>query len=271
LIRGIDAATVVRETVPEVCAMHDELNLPTIDTRRLGAMSRIEEALHADGAAVFAGIPDRPGFLRLARALITIASHRDSDPAGVTAIVRRSEIAEQSGFAGFGDRELHPHTEGSVMAEPPRVLVLMCVRPASVGGHSVLVDGKQVYDDVAGEDSTMLTALSTKGSARFGGTPGFLGSVFEPAPNDRIRIRLRLDDLVCFSPTASRFVDRLRSVVDCRTRIRRLAAGEGFVVLNDRWLHGRTRFDGERTMLRVIGDPRAVLAVPAGFARTAAR
>jgi hypothetical protein len=59
-------------------------------------------------------------------------------------------------------------------------------------------------------------------------------------------------------------------MVEQHTRTLRLVDGEGFAILNDRWLHGRTPFAGDRMMLRILGNPLPVLALPPGFApRTA--
>jgi hypothetical protein len=112
----------------------------------------------------------------------------------------------------------------------------------------------------------MLAALSTARSAYFGGGCGHLGSVFEPAPEGQITVRLRLDDLIRFSPAVTRYADQLRHAVVQHARVLRLREGEGFALLNDRWLHGRTEFTGERAMLRILGNPLPALALPCGFA-----
>jgi hypothetical protein len=237
--------------------VHDNLDLAKIDLRDPGAQNRVMHALQAHGIAVFAGVSDRVEALRLARRLITITPHRDSDPDGITTIVHRPETALQAGFAGFSDRELHPHTEGSALAQPPGVLILICMRPARAGGHSVLVDGRRLYDDIARDDRGMLAVLSAPRSAYFGGGSGHLASVFEPATDGRITVR--------FSPVLTRHVDRLRHVVERQARMLRLAEGEGFALLNDRWLHGRTQFTGDRAMLRMLGNLLPVHSLPSGF------
>jgi hypothetical protein len=59
-------------------------------------------------------------------------------------------------------------------------------------------------------------------------------------------------------------------MVEQRVRTLRLVEGEGFALLDNRWLHGRTQFTGNRIMLRVLGNPQPALALPSGFApRTA--
>jgi hypothetical protein len=67
------------------------------------------------------------------------------------------------------------------------------------------------------------------------------------------------------------YVDRLRTLVQQRAIPIELRAGYGYILLNDRWLHGRTRFTGHREMLRVIGDPLAHHDLPAGFQPAMAR
>jgi hypothetical protein len=44
-----------------------------------------------------------------------------------------------------------------------------------------------------------------------------------------------------------------------------LRAGEGVLLSNTRWLHGRDSFAGRRTMLRVLGDPLPSTEIRPGF------
>jgi hypothetical protein len=195
---------------------------------------------------------------------MTIRTHRDSDGEGVTTIERRFSVAMGS-LAGFTDRELVPHTDGSAVLEPPRVLMLACVRRPQTGGQVVLVDGCGLYQEIAESDPSMLDALRAPRSAYFGGGSGHLGSVFEEGACGRVTVRLRFDDLIRFSPAASMYVGRLREIIRHRAITLDLAVGEGYVLLNDRWLHGRRRFVGDRMMLRLIGDPLPDHHVVSGF------
>jgi hypothetical protein len=106
------------------------------------------------------------------------------------------------------------------------------------------------------------------GSAYFGGGPGHLGSIFEERDGHRVAVRLRFDDLIRFSPAASLYVARLRELVRQRAITLDLTVGEGYVLLNDRWLHGRRRFLGDRMMLRLIGDPLPEYRMTPGFLPT---
>jgi hypothetical protein len=214
--------------------------------------------------AMISGLTDRAELLRAGHSLMTISLHRDSDSGGVTTIERRFSTAIGS-LSGFTDRELVPHTDGSTVAEPPRILILACVRRPRSGGQVVLVDGGGLYQEIAETDPAMLDALRAPRSAYFGGGSGHLGSVFEDLGGHRVAVRLRFDDLIRFSPAASLYVGRLRELVRLRAITLDLAVGEGYVLLNDRWLHGRRRFVGDRTMLRLIGDPLPEHQVAPGF------
>jgi hypothetical protein len=45
----------------------------------------------------------------------------------------------------------------------------------------------------------------------------------------------------------------------------RLGPGDGMLLSNTRWLHGRDRYSGPRIMLRILGDPLPGTGVKPGF------
>ena len=75
----------------------------------------------------FSGITGRAGLVAMARQLMTIRPHRDAGPDGVTVITKTQD--ESSGYAGFTDAELIPHTDGSAVPNPPGLLLLACQQP----------------------------------------------------------------------------------------------------------------------------------------------
>ncbi|MFE9958943.1 TauD/TfdA family dioxygenase [Micromonospora sp. NPDC005299] len=246
--------------------MRDFNDLPHVDLRDPDSTARILNGLTTHGITIFQGGIERNHLLRAARSLISIRAHRDSDSDGVTAIARRPASKDgRTSLAGFTDRQLWPHTEGSAVCRPPGVLMLACLRPAQTGGRSHLVDGRELYDEIVRTEPAMLAALSMPRSAYFGGGSGHLGAVFEQTTEGRITVRLRLDELARFSPMLLSSIDRLRRLVQQLTIPVDLGAGHGYFLLNDRWLHGRTRFTGNRMMLRIIGDPLSTDRLPSGF------
>ncbi|TMM34388.1 MAG: TauD/TfdA family dioxygenase [Actinobacteria bacterium] len=245
--------------------MNDIPDLTRLDLRDPAGASRIVDALRRQGMAVFSGVGDRAALLRAGQRLMTTRVHRDSDGEGVTTIERRFPTATGS-LAGFSERELAPHTDGSAVAEPPRILMMTCVRQPRSGGQSVLVDGCGLYREIAEFEPGMLDALREPRSAYFGGGSGYLGSVFEERDDHRVTVRLRFDGLIRFSPAASLYVGKLRELLRQRATTLDLAVGQGYILLNDRWLHGRRRFAGDRMMLRLIGDPLSEHRLAPGFA-----
>jgi hypothetical protein len=226
---------------------------------------RITAALAAHGVAIFHGVRGREDLLRAARSLITIRTHRDSDVDGITTIRQRHTWERTGSLAGFTDAELSPHTEGSAVEQPPQILMLCCIEPADFGGSIRLVDGRELHREIAETDPSMLAALSTSRSAYFGGGAGHLGAVFEGTAPDRIAVRLRFDEAIRFSPAVAPYNNKLRQLVERRTVSFDLMPGSGYALLNDRWLHGRTQFKGNRVMMRIIGDPLIANTLPAGF------
>jgi len=145
------------------------------------------------------------------------------------------------------------------------LLLTSCRRPSATGGASVLVDGQAVYEDLAESQPDALRAFRTPHSVLFGGAAGHLGSIFADNGNDRVTVRLRLDDLAQFSPDVSRWLPTLRAAIDRHAITIGLDRGQGYILDNHRWLHGRNAFTGQRVIYRVTGDPLPNLAIPIGF------
>jgi alpha-ketoglutarate-dependent taurine dioxygenase len=223
----------------------------------------LEARLRDHGLVTFAGISDRAALVAVARRLMAIRAHRDAAPDGVTEITDLGTTA--SGYAAFTDSELIPHTDGSSMPDPPGLLLLTCVQPAAQGGATLVADGAGVVATLAARHPAALRSLSAPRAAFFGAADGYLGAVFEPAGSDRMRIRLRLDDLVRFSADAAAAIPSLRAAISRDLRTLHLRPGDSVMLSNTRWLHGRSPFDGHRTVLRILGDPLPAAGVVPGF------
>ncbi|MGS2618096.1 TauD/TfdA family dioxygenase [Micromonospora sp. LZ34] len=192
--------------------MRDVDDLPHVDLCDPGSAARILSGLTTHGITIFHGGAERDDLLCTARSLIKIRTHRDSDFNGVTTIAQRPAPNDgRTSVAGFTDRELWPHTEGSAVCRPPRVLMLACLRPAQTGGRSHLVDGRDLYDEIARTEPAMLAALSQPRSAYFGGGSGHLGAVFEQTTEGRIAVRGSHSRPRCTGAWPSRFRGPRRS------------------------------------------------------------
>ncbi|MGW2545506.1 TauD/TfdA family dioxygenase [Kitasatospora sp. NPDC001574] len=235
-------------------------------------------ALGGDGLERAAAVLRERGLVQLSRlggrsdvldtaALLMSArwQHRDADPDGLTVIRDTGRHEGRTGFAGLGRGDLTLHTECAQLPQPPRLMLLACARAAEEGGESLVVDGRRVLAELAASHPTALEALSAPRAAYFGGSDGHFAPVLEHRPDGRWRLRLRQDELARFSPEAEAHLPALRRAVERHTTRLRLACGQGLVLDNHRVLHGRTRFTGERLLLRALGQPHPSLGLAAGF------
>ncbi|MFB8003160.1 TauD/TfdA family dioxygenase [Nocardia sp. NPDC056000] len=228
--------------------------------------SGVAARLSADGFARVDKIRTRAQLVTLGSSLGRIVPHRDSDTDGVTTLEDRGGFGNRIGFEGFGTGKLTPHTDRSGVMEPPALLMVCCGQKASTGGECLATDGLAVYLDLAMNDPQALDALSQPRTALFGGAAGYLGSIFESGKSGRIRVRYRTDDLVKYSPEITRYLSVLAAAIKRHTITFALETGEGYVLHNHRWMHGRTAFVGNRVMHRLSLDPHPEFAIPSGFA-----
>lgn len=216
-------------------------------------------ALRSTGLVTLEILPTRQEVLAFAKRIMCITPHEVSDPDGLTVIRDTAQHAGREGFAGLSNGEVLPHTERSSLATPPRLMMLVCARPATTGGQCLLADGHAVYADLAEDHPDALAALSEPRSAFFGGGDGHLGSVFTLPPDGRRpEVRLRWDGLARFSPLVQPHLPVLRAAIARHQQVLTLAAGQGYVLDNTRWLHARTAFTGPRLCYRALGDARDI-------------
>lgn len=230
--------------------------------RHCSASADVLSDLRRVGLALIDGLPGSAALVDLARSLGIVVPHRDSGPDGVTLI--EDQGAQSAGMTGFTRAELLPHTDRSGVERPPILLLTVCGREPDVGGESLIVDGRAVFEDLAQSAPDALAALSEPRSALFGGAGGYLGAIFAIDPCGLVSIRLRLDSLARFAPVAAPHISFLRAAVERHTTVLPLRAGFGYVLNNRRWLHGRRGFEGPRLIYRVTADPWPG-TVPAGF------
>ena len=233
------------------------------DIRDPAQHPRIAAQLRERGLVTFSGIADRAALAAVARRLMAIRPHRDAGPDGVTVITDTQ--ASTFGYAAFTDAELFPHTDGSSLPDPPGLLLLACRRPADEGGKTLLADGARIVGTLAEQNPTALRSLSAPRAAFFGAPGGYLGPVCGPGGPGRASIRLRLDDLAWFCADATSAIPLLHAAISQHLQTFRLHVGEGMLLSNTRWLHGRERYAGRRVMLCILGDPLPGTGIVPGF------
>lgn len=209
----------------------------------LGAHS-IADQLARDGLVLV-----RRGSVEAVRALLADwtapVEHPDEHEAGLTRIGPCGGMSQ--GGAGFTRVALRPHTDRSLQPEPPSVLAAVMVEPAVSGGDTLLADGAAVLRVLrrrclpeVGDRVWLRTAdgAAVPVVARRGGL---------------VRIRFRDDGLARpFSDWGPAEVAALRESISTVARSVPLRAGDGYIVHNHRYLHGRSSFRGRRTLTRML-------------------
>lgn len=247
--------------------MKDSFEHHRADVRAPNAAAHVVSALTEHGAVFIEGLDDPGALLILADSVGAVVPHRDSTANGITTITDRGiDVVSLGGFAGFTSQGLDPHTDRAGLTHPPELLLMVCGRVAVSGGECLLVDGQTVHGYLAAEMPDALRALSAPRCALFGGAAGHLGSVFTTSTcGRRISVRLRTDELARFAPAATRALPILRAAIDRHTTAVKLDRGQGYVLHNHRWLHGRREFTGRRVMFRVHANALPHLKIPSGF------
>ena len=243
------------------------------DVSRPQGLARMSELLAIEGLALFHGACSRTAVLQAASMLLIARPHPDADPDRITVITDRGAVGELPNGAGFSCRELSAHTDGSRDPSPPALMMAVSAQPATRGGASRFADGLAILSELATTWPQAMAAFAQPRSVLFGGTDGYLGAVLTPiqgttSATARLRLRLRLDDLVTFAPDVQPWLPALRAAVTRHTITVPLAAGQGCILDNHRWLHAREEFTGTRTLYRLLGDPLPGLGLHPGIPTT---
>ncbi|MFJ3625799.1 TauD/TfdA family dioxygenase [Streptomyces albidoflavus] len=238
---------------------------------RVVGPTEISAQLAARGIALFQGVEGASHLLEVAQTLGSIVPHPDGDENGVTVIAERRERALDAMSAGFSRAALEPHTDRANLTIPPALLLTLCTVSA-VGGESTFADGAVVHRTLASHDPLALQALCRPDAVSYGRTHVYTGPVFEPVGHEpRMRLRLWPKEAGRFSPEAESALAPLHRAIATAVMTVQLEAGQGYVVDNHRWLHGRRSFTGDRVMLRIGVRPLRSAELRTGIASPAAQ
>ncbi|WP_345124540.1 TauD/TfdA family dioxygenase, partial [Streptomyces chiangmaiensis] len=135
----------------------------------------------------------------------------------------------------------------------PRYITLWCERNEGTGGECSMADGERVVEDLQQTSPWAIEALAKPNAAIYrSGREQYSGPVISQDPTGRWQFRLRLDSNGFFSAETLHAVSRLREAIALRTFTFALSPGQGYIIDNWRYLHGRLTFSGERVMLRTL-------------------
>lgn len=157
--------------------------------------------------------------------------------------------------ATSGPTPLHSDSQ-RFAGRPPRLQVMLCLRPAARGGATTLLDTRALLADLAAGDPDLHADLHRTERT----IPFVAGPIVGPTV-----VRDADDQWFTHSPMppADPIGERLAPWL-ARARVTELtlAAGDLLIVDNHRMLHGRTAFTGPRELLRLLIWP-ALAPTPA--------
>jgi len=178
----------------------------------------------------------------LIRSIGPVYVHPHSDQDGFTKISPQVPATTDHNSRGLTRARLRLHTDRSTSADPPAILACVVIQSAETGGTTLLADGAQILH-MLGPRTAARMILKGDGLTDH--------AVFEFSDNRRCRLRYRDDDVAKpWDTSTNRSVDITSVVSPIEIELR---CGEGYVVHNHRFLHGRTAFRGHREVLRLLG------------------
>jgi alpha-ketoglutarate-dependent taurine dioxygenase len=179
--------------------------------------------------------------------------HPDADEEGVTKLGFDSGKAAGLNRLGFSRRALRLHTDRSILSRPPDLLIFWCDRQARSGGQTTLADGKMIYRTLRRRYPFLIEHLENADNFVFRTDCEMRsGAVFERDGDSRRSVRLRLDDLLYVSQPLWEWMGVIADCVEEARLTYKLQPGQGYILQNTRWLHGRQPFFGPRTCKRIL-------------------
>jgi alpha-ketoglutarate-dependent taurine dioxygenase len=207
----------------------------------------IREELDKKGIVFIRNVTTEDQFISIGEKLGSIYKPRHGTADGITKI----EPTHEKIGNGYTRQELYLHIDRSQEISPPKYLMTTCSVKATLGGgHSTFLDGNELYDKLSREEPEILEQLKNSNNTQFLQDDGSYQSLAIFGESNAIRFRL--DDKILISGTLAKNFNRLLEIMNQLTHTVEFELGEGYIIDNRWWLHGRTGFKGDRAILRLL-------------------
>jgi len=229
--------------------------IETININSIGYEKHIINQLEENGYVLFEGSLEEKELVELSVKFGNIFMHNHANSLGVTHISNISKNVDSSSdnLTGFSNDKQDLHTDRSSELEPPNILFLYCKQASYIGGESWIADGKKIFTDLSENHPETLRLLIESGNIVFGGSNELrTGAVFLKNYEGNFSIKYRDDELGYFPYYMYPHISILRQTFQKYLLSLSLKSNQGLIIKNDRVLHGRNFFQGERSMLRVL-------------------
>lgn len=211
----------------------------------------IKKEVDENGIALYK-LASREELIEFSKGFGELLMHRDADPDTATVV---KHVPEKEGLAGYEGLEagpLRPHTDGSGNDVVPKYITLWCLANSGSGGEATMTDGRAVVEGLLRVSPWVVDELSRPNAVIYkSGDQSYEG----PAVwNDdgAWKVRLRIDSNGYFSAQVTHALSVFREAMAAHTFTFPLDPGDGYVIDNERYLHGRRAFSGSREMLRTL-------------------
>lgn len=214
-------------------------------------MTLIIKQLRQDGILFIKNVYANSDAEYVAKKLGIIQINIDADNAGITEISNKKKGNNKKNCAAFTAFGLHLHTDRSPLENPPNVLINWMCEKSQKGGEALFADGYEIFNFINTYKSNAITDLIDPNIACFSdGIDTFIGPIFS-TKNNALHVRFRYDHCAFFNLEAHQSIQILLQTIKKLTHTINFDIGCGYILSNDRWLHGRNSFEGNRTVRRI--------------------
>ncbi|TDC76314.1 hypothetical protein E1285_40190 [Actinomadura sp. 7K507] len=222
-----------------------------------GTGAPIDPAIMSDTLAtsgvVFIRDGDLPTLIELLLTFSELYHHPHEDSVGITRIEGASSASTigHPGRQAFSRDALPLHTDRAMVAAPPTLATLLTVQAPAQGGEALLADLAPAIHRL-----TRLPDLAEACRSAVLVSADRQAPVLEPLGPAGYRFRYRNDAIArsrLLSSCGWPVLEELRKLRNT-PRVVRMSAGDGYIVHNHRYLHGRRSFSGDRQMIRLLAS-----------------
>jgi alpha-ketoglutarate-dependent taurine dioxygenase len=186
--------------------------------------------------------------------------HPHENTPGLT-LLSANRQDRHAGLKGFTREQLTLHTDRASNDAPPTLMALLILEPPDAGGKTVLADTAPLIGELKSHpefDDIKASAFLASDNQKW--------PILERTTHERYRFRFRNDEVA--RPHSARkegeLLLRALEQLCSHPRTVELRSGEGYLLHNARYLHGRQEFQGRRTVARFLADT-SLLSLDHGF------
>ena len=205
--------------------------------------------IHEEGYMIVPGVETLNDYIALAKELGEFVMQGDAEERSPFVLISEGNKINKLGFSHKG---LFPHTDRSIMKNPPDLVLLWCSQPAESGGESLLVDARKVLASLKNTNHCLYRRFLEM-SAIFSdeNLSDFYQSKFFFFDGSSTYVRFRYDDYLYVPPKFHKDYEKFVHLIQENIITHAVKKNEVIIMNNKRMLHGRREFSGHRELYRL--------------------